>query len=460
MKLPTVIQETCARIPTEFGEFTLCLYLNSLDEKEHMALVAGEVDGRENVLVRVHSECFTGDVLGSMRCDCGPQLEAAMSLIAAEGTGVVLYMRQEGRGIGLRDKLRAYNLQDVGYDTVDANLMLGHQADLRDYRLAALILQDLGVRSVRLLTNNPKKITGLQEAGIQISERVPLQTGLTAENEAYLRTKVRRMRHLLDLGDLPTSGLTGTKASPRENHVSEKAKAAGMGLEAVLDLPPAPEGRPFVTLTYAQSVDGSIAARRGQMTLISGPEAMEWTHRIRAAHDAVLVGIGTVLSDDPQLTVRLVEGRNPQPVVVDSHLRFPLSARMLRDGELPWVATTDEAGTDRQRELEAAGVEVMRLPAEANGRVSLPALLEELARRGVQSLMVEGGAAIISSFLSAHLVDRLVLTIAPRLLDGLSAVEGIRRNGAYLPYVRAPQYYPLGDDMILVGELDWEDLPR
>lgn len=202
----TLQRMATTRLPTKAGEFVLHLYHNSLDEKEHMALVSGEVAGQENVLTRVHSECFTGDVLGSLRCDCGAQLDAAMHLIAAEGRGVVLYMRQEGRGIGLLEKLRAYNLQDVGYDTVDANLILGHQPDQRDYRVAAAMLKDLGVQSVRLLTNNPDKINGLEAEGVDVVERVPLQTAVTVNNASYLGTKARRMHHLLDLEEHPENG--------------------------------------------------------------------------------------------------------------------------------------------------------------------------------------------------------------------------------------------------------------
>jgi GTP cyclohydrolase II len=199
----TIAQTTCARVPTAEGEFLLCVYANNQDDKEHLALVMGDVADQENVLVRLHSECFTGDVLGSLRCDCGEQLHRAMRIIACEGRGVVLYLRQEGRGIGLPDKLRAYNLQDMGYDTVDANLMLGHQADERDYAVAALILRDLSIRSVRLLTNNPVKIESLQDSGVPVMARMPLQANITAENAAYLLTKAQRMNHLLDLGRTP-----------------------------------------------------------------------------------------------------------------------------------------------------------------------------------------------------------------------------------------------------------------
>jgi len=190
-----------ARLPTNYGEFQLHLYSNSLDEKEHLALVMGEFAVGDQILVRVHSECLTGDVLGSVRCDCGEQLARSLQMIAKAGKGVLLYMRQEGRGIGLRDKLRAYNLQDTGLDTVDANLALGHQADDRDYDVAALILKNLGVTKISLLTNNPNKIEELQRLGIEVIERIPLQGEVNPENARYLLTKVARMNHLLDLPD-------------------------------------------------------------------------------------------------------------------------------------------------------------------------------------------------------------------------------------------------------------------
>jgi 3,4-dihydroxy 2-butanone 4-phosphate synthase/GTP cyclohydrolase II len=202
-----------ARIPTEDGEYYLDLYTNSLDTKEHLALVMGEVLGKQDVLVRIHSECFTGDVLGSMRCDCGEQLHQAMQHIAAKGEGVLIYLRQEGRGIGLLDKLRAYNLQDEGLDTVDANLVLGHQADERDYTVAACIIEELGVRSVRLLTNNPSKISHLRKLGVRVTRRVPLEPTVTSQNAEYLSTKVHRMHHLLSLDQDVANGEGGANGS-------------------------------------------------------------------------------------------------------------------------------------------------------------------------------------------------------------------------------------------------------
>lgn len=187
------------RIPTAHGEFTLHYYSNNIDKKEHIAFVKGDVDNKKAIPVRIHSECFTGDVLGSRRCDCGEQLDMALQLIEQAGCGVLIYLRQEGRGIGLLKKLQAYNLQDKGLDTVDANIHLGHLADEREYDLAALMLKDLGVESVSLITNNPKKIEELVKLGIQVEQRIPIETDVHHDNARYLKTKVEKMRHMLTM---------------------------------------------------------------------------------------------------------------------------------------------------------------------------------------------------------------------------------------------------------------------
>jgi len=185
------------RMPTDYGEFALHLFRSRIDDQHHLALVKGEVSGKKPVLVRVHSECLTGDVFGSRRCDCGPQLHAAMERIDKEGSGVILYMRQEGRGIGLPAKLHAYRLQEQGLDTVEANLKLGFPMDLRDYGVGAQMLCDLGVNKIRLLTNNPKKVVGLQGHGLEIVEQLPIRVSPNPHNAKYLKTKKDRMGHLL-----------------------------------------------------------------------------------------------------------------------------------------------------------------------------------------------------------------------------------------------------------------------
>jgi 3,4-dihydroxy 2-butanone 4-phosphate synthase / GTP cyclohydrolase II len=185
------------KMPTDYGDFDLHLYRSNLDGQHHLALVKGEVSGKKNVLVRVHSECLTGDVFGSRRCDCGPQLHQAMKQIAKEGRGVIVYMRQEGRGIGLGPKIQAYKLQENGYDTVEANLKLGFKMDLREYGLGAQIMVDLGLKTIRLLTNNPKKVVGLDGYGLEIVEQVPIRIKSNPHNENYLKAKREKLGHLI-----------------------------------------------------------------------------------------------------------------------------------------------------------------------------------------------------------------------------------------------------------------------
>jgi 3,4-dihydroxy 2-butanone 4-phosphate synthase/GTP cyclohydrolase II len=209
-----------APLPTGYGEFTAVAYENDVDKNQHVALVKGRWKAGEPVLVRVHSKCLTGDVFGSARCDCGPQLHAALHQIALAGKGVLLYLDQEGRGIGLVNKLKAYNLQDQGYDTAEANVQLGFKPDLRDYGLGAQILRDLGVRKMRLLTNNPKKIVGLEGYGLQVVARVPIETTPTARNRAYLVTKRDKMGHLLTLSPARPARRAAKPARARKGRTS------------------------------------------------------------------------------------------------------------------------------------------------------------------------------------------------------------------------------------------------
>ena len=452
METLSVRRLTSTRIPTVDGEFTLALYENDQDDKDHLALLYGDVEGESDVLVRIHSECFTGDVLGSLRCDCGEQLNASMRRIASEGAGVLLYLRQEGRGIGLLSKLKAYDLQDEGYDTVEANLMLGHSADERDYSIGASILRDLDISSIRLLTNNPEKVESLENHDIAVRERVPLPPHLNRHNTEYLQTKVQRMRHMLELG--PLNG--GARENPHGSDLSTLRQRALDVFET--------EGRPFVTLTYAQSLDGSIASPEGQPLPISGADSLAMTHRLRAAHDGILVGIGTVLSDNPRLNVRHTDGRHPRPIVLDTRLRFPLDARLLScDGPGPIIATNESAPDDRKRQLEERGATVIRLSCRQDG-VCLNSLLEALAEREIRSLMVEGGSEVITNFLNQRLVHHLIITVAPTFIGGKPVLQNLQPSfmgdgeaSPSFPRLQNIQYRWLGEDLVLQGDPVWPD---
>lgn len=509
------------RLPTVEGEFQLLHYTNAPDRKEHLALVMGDLKQQQNVLVRVHSECFTGDVLGSQRCDCGEQLHVAMQLIADEGQGVVIYLRQEGRGIGLQKKLEAYNLQDQGHDTVDANLLLGHQADERTYEVAVAILHDLGVQSLRLLTNNPSKLEHLRSAGLDVVDRVPIEPTVHKENRSYLATKIERMRHLLALpptlpstlpatlpptptgassttlsgNSLSNNSLSGNsivnssevgveqrnrpssivhrhaysdEETPQSNSIHKNGHhppLPSVANEVVADLQAKAAAYfdrnrlPFVTLSYAQSIDGSIAAADGKPLQISGHRSMTLTHLLRATHDAILVGVGTVLADDPQLTVRLVAGPDPQPIILDTHLRTPPNARCLRNERRPWVATAASSVTPTAHApFQEADSQLLATNVENNGHIALRPLLEELADRGIHSIMVEGGATVIRSFLQARIAQAALITIAPIFVGGLPVLAtthtgktALQPQPASFPRLTAPRFFQLDDDLICYG---------
>ncbi|MEM7029461.1 MAG: GTP cyclohydrolase II [Chloroflexota bacterium] len=444
--------ETCivtrletTRIPTAVGQFQLHIYENNQDNKEHLALVMGQVNQQDDVVVRLHSECYTGDVLGSQRCDCGEQLQRAMETVARVGAGVIVYLRQEGRGIGLLEKLRAYNLQDLGHDTVDANLLLGHQADARDYTIAARILEDLGIKSVQLLTNNPKKIASLRTLGIPVTTRLPIYGDVNTENEAYIQAKVTRMAHFPQTNNIPQ----GEQVALMDQVDQRLAQSIDFCSQ---------HGRPYVTITYAQTLDGSIAFQPGQPFSISNDESYKLTHQLRAKHSGILVGINTVLADNPRLSVRLAMGTSPQPIILDSTLRFPLDVTLLQNpNHVPWIITTEQANQDQQMRLESKGARIFRVSSTDNDQVNLSALLALLADLGIDTLMVEGGAQIITSFIKAQLADQLIVTIAPTLAGGLRAMGNLEyQAAAMLPQLKNIHREMLGDDTILRGDFAWQ----
>ncbi len=383
-----------ASLPTRYGTFTLRCYQDNAG-KEHVAVYLGDLRDQENVFTRIHSECFTGDVLGSHRCDCGTQLHESLRRISEAKHGLLIYLRQEGRGIGLLNKIRAYDLQENhNLDTVDANLSLGFGEDERTYEAAAFMINDLGIRSVLLNSNNPTKTAGLETHGIRVSNTEPSRPVLTESNVGYLKTKAIRMNHRLADGWLEVKNETPTRT---------------MNVIA----------RPKVTLSYAQSLDGTIATRdKGQIAL-SCQESMAFVHRLRAKNNAILVGIETVLSDDPRLNVRLAEGPHPQPVILDRQLRLPLESKLLKGEKLPWIFTDLDASAEKKTALESRGARVFPVGKDlASNKLDLRQILETLGSHGIESLLVEGGQSVITSFLDGQWVDQIYITISPQFIGG------------------------------------------
>lgn len=417
----------------------LYYYSNNLDDKEHIALVKGNVSLRKGVVARVHSECFTGDVIGSRRCDCGDQLHKAMQMIGRSDCGVLIYLRQEGRGIGLLEKLKAYNLQDQGLDTVDANIRLGHRPDEREYSFASLILKDLQILSVRLITNNPNKINELSALGIQVDERIPVEIDFHEHNREYLKTKAKKMDHLLNV-DVDCS-------DPAQFDFLHPL------LKQLRDRNDGHNKRMFITLSFAQSIDGSVAFNRSHGCPLSCRQSLEMTHLLRARHSALLVGVNTIRVDDPKLTVRFANGNNPQPVILDSKLCIPTNAHILNDRHRrPIIITTDRAPPDKKVFLEKLGARVYTVNKTLEGKVELVEAVDLLRSMNFSTLMVEGGASVINQFLSCQLIDYCIITLAPKLIGGLKAVEDLICPDHPSPLsIIDCQYHRLGSDLIVFG---------
>jgi GTP cyclohydrolase II len=423
--------------PTPFGEFDLRAF-ESETGFIYLALVKGRIGGGDSVLTRVHSECLTGDALGSLRCDCGVQLRMGLRAIAAEGRGIVIYATgHEGRGIGLLNKLRAYVLQDNGADTVEANHTLGFPADVREYRDAARVLTLLGVRSVRLITNNPEKRRGLEAADVTVEAILPVPVAAHARNRRYLEAKRRRLGHLEAAASLPELPVADV---PDVTELLGTVRDHGW--------------RPHVIVKFAQTLDGRIATSTGDSKWISGATERTVSHALRAGCDALLVGVGTVLTDDPQLTVRLVPGSSPLRVVLDSRLRIPTSARVLEGDATTVVLTTGLAPNERRHTLLARGVAVRQVD-EGPGGVDIPSGLRVLRGMGIRSLLVEGGSRVITSMLGADVVDRVIVGIAPAILgsgrEAVGDLGSIRVADALRVGNRS--VHVAGDDLLVAGDV-------
>ena len=393
-------------LPTDHGQVKLTVY-GQPGQQDWVVCSSGIVCGKERVHTRVHDACLTSEVLGSLKCDCAAQLRFFREHIAKHG-GVLIYTPQEGRGIGLANKIKAYALQEQGLDTVDANTALGLPEEARNYQAVPLILRDLGVRSVVLLTNNPFKLSSLRSLGVVVERTSTIiPEGLPEQCQFYLRTKAGRMGHILpdharvEQASPPTQRhppLVVAQQQQAECSDCDSAEASGPLQKLATGTPAAfgttatyaellrtiqremaavaatPACGPYVTLTYAQTLDGSIAGplgASGPRLMLSGARSMAMTHSLRALHDAIVVGIGTVLGDDPQLTVRLVDGSNPLRVVLDGSLRISASAKMMKKEpgrQLAAVVVTrhktlcSAGAASRAASLRAVGVRVLAVP--------------------------------------------------------------------------------------------------
>ncbi len=392
------------------------------------------------VLTRLHSECLTGDTLGSLRCECGVQLRLAMRRIAAADRGVLIYATgHEGRGVGLMNKLLAYVEQDNGADTLDANLRLGLGIDQRDYADAASVIKALHISSVRLLTNNPSKVSGLRDAGVDVAEVVPSATAPHIRNVSYVRTKASRLGHLRPSG----SALSGT------------TELEAIDISQVLGAKEASGDRPFVALKYAQTLDGRIATRTGDSKWISGEAERRISHALRAACDAVLVGVGTVIQDDPQLTVRMVPGVSPQRVVLDSTLRIPPTSQILEREAPTTILSTRRSDRQRRSALRARDIKVQLVDPGPQG-VDLTSGLRQLRQDGVESILVEGGAKVITSMLAAAVVDRLIVGVAPTIIGRGTEAVGSLGIDRVLDGIRLTnrRLHIIADDVVLSWDVD------
>jgi 3,4-dihydroxy 2-butanone 4-phosphate synthase/GTP cyclohydrolase II len=430
-------------LPTWAGEFDLRAFQATSGEV-YLLFSHGEIGDGRGLLVRLHSGCLTGDALGSLRCDCGPQLRLAMRRIAADGRGVLLYAPgHEGRGVGLVSKLQAYMLQDDGHDTVDANRRLRLPVDGRDYREAVQVLLAAGIRSARLLTNNPEKARALAREGVEVEAVVPLQTSPHVRNLHYLETKRRRLGHRAPTGE----ALQGDG--------SRNGRDQAIDASVLLGEVRSRGDRPYVVLKYAQTLDGRIATGGGDSKWISSPEERRVSHAMRAACDAVVVGAGTVLADDPLLTVRMVPGVSPIRVVLDSRLRVPADAQVLGLDAATVVLTSGRSDPDRRAALRQDGVQV-EVVREGPDGIDLADGLARLLALGIRSVLVEGGARVITSTLRGRLADRVVVALAPLLLG--SGTEAVGDLGATQVAdglrLLDRTVHQVGPDVLVAGNVD------
>ena len=318
---------------------------------------------------------------------------------------------------------------------------MGHKPDERDFTLAASILIELGVKSIKLISNNPGKFKPLIDSGIKIKSRIPLPPRLTSENIGYLKTKASKMNHNIDFDGLSS---TSPERETILRYITRKISNSKN------------KDRPFITLSYAQTLDGCIAANKNKRLRLSDKESLIMTHQIRSKHDSILVGIGTILADNPQLTVRRIRGKNPQPIILDTNLRFPIKAKLLNGSISPWIFTGETSNVKKEKQLENLGAKIFRLPIKRNV-IDLESLMQKLTILKINSIMVEGGAEVITNFMSKKMADLVVSTITPFLLGkGIRPFENISKTMDSLTF-QDLKYVKVGRDLIVCGVPKWSN---
>lgn len=388
----SALHQVATRLPTKEGKFRIHLFEDRIGN-EHIALVAGDVKEKENVLTRVHSECLTGDLFGSLRCDCGPQLHHAMRMISEEGTGLLIYLRQEGRGIGLAEKLKTYNLQDAGLDTVDANLYLGHKAEERDYHIAADILNDLGTTSIRLVSNNPDKEKKLKELGIDVSSRITLEPDVGIENLKYLKTKIDRMGHELD--DL--------QLFPHQPEMDDVRRYIARQRNEK-------RGTPYISIFNISGLDGQLTYEPRMPG--KGPALYRVLRKkIMKEHDSILITF-----DDLDLGEQ-VKDLDKKVIIFDPDLKMRLDHPLLGEEGPETVIVHKPIQNGTLEEIKERRIPEYSI-LDNDGDLDMGAFLEVLKREGISSVMVDGKNGISDMLMKNSLVDTVLNSLVPIISGG------------------------------------------
>lgn len=406
MPTQTLTFQAETKLPTEFGSFRFLVYKNEAGE-EVMAMATHEIDQKKETAVRVHSACFTAEVVGSLKCDCKQQLDFALDYISKHG-GIVVYLPQEGRGIGLSNKIKAYALQENGHDTIEANSLLGLPIDDRHYDDAALILQDLGISTFKLITNNPLKLNAMRDFGFNVNGRIPVPAITNPHSQQYLETKRQKMGHMLN-----------TNLTPMLNQRPNDSM---------------PKDRPYVHVNFAIDRAGEMNLAGGQAVNLSCDQDWKRVHELRERYSAVVVGANTWILDKPQLTARVDRlGRQPH--------RQP--DRIIFAGKTPCALSPDS-----RRSFVVSSPELTisnGIKINAHDR-NLTTPLKTLHQHGVDTLLVEGGFTLVKSFIAQKLVDRFTIYVSTRSTQ--TALDALLMRMPELP-ISAVETQPLGDGVLL-----------